>query len=83
MENCPILTSSVEKMVCIVIVGHESFVAMNLIMDSSFLDLKRVIYEVLCHVIQGNLKHDDVISLLSDVAVSLRLIANTMQKLCS
>ncbi|XP_044176473.1 THO complex subunit 2-like isoform X1 [Acropora millepora] len=31
-------------------------------------DLKRIIYEVLCHVIQGNLKHDDVISLLSDVA---------------
>ncbi|XP_068717940.1 THO complex subunit 2-like [Montipora capricornis] len=31
-------------------------------------DLKRVIYEVFCHVIQGNLKHDDVVSLLSDVA---------------
>ncbi|CAH3192277.1 unnamed protein product [Porites evermanni] len=30
-------------------------------------DLKRVIYEVLCHVIRGDLKHEDVLPLLSDV----------------
>lgn len=30
-------------------------------------DLKRVIYEVFCHVIRGDLKQEDALSLLSDV----------------
>lgn len=35
----------------------------------SVLDLKRVIYEVFCHVIRGDLKQEDALSLLSDVTV--------------
>lgn len=35
------------------------------------LDLKRVIYEVFCHVIQGDLRQEDALSLLSDVTVRI------------
>ena len=75
MESCPIPTFSAEKTVCTVVAGYVKLVLMTSIVTGSLLDLKRVIYEVFCHVIQGNLKHDDVVSLLSDVAVRSR--ANT------
>ena len=45
-----------------------------------FADLKRVIYEVLCHVIRGDLKHEDVLPLLSDVTVG-KLLAILISKL--
>ena len=45
-----------------------------------FTDLKRVIYEVLCHVIRGDLKHEDVLPLLSDVTVE-KLLAILISKL--
>ena len=45
-----------------------------------FTDLKRVIYEVLCHVIRGDLKHEDVLPLLSDVTVG-KLLAILISKL--
>lgn len=38
------------------------------------LDLKRVIYEVFNHVIQGDLRQEDAIPLLSDVTVSITFI---------
>lgn len=37
------------------------------------LDLKRVIYEVFNHVIQGDLRQEDAIPLLSDVTVRIHL----------
>ena len=45
-----------------------------------FTDLKRVIYEILCHVIRGDLKHEDVLPLLSDVTVG-KLLAILISKL--
>lgn len=38
------------------------------------LDLKRVIYEVFNHVIQGDLRQEDAIPLLSDVTVRITFI---------
>ena len=42
------------------------------------LDLKRVIYEVFCHVIQGDLRQEDALSLLSDVTVRITLIFSNL-----
>lgn len=39
-------------------------------------DLKRVIYEVFCHVIQGDLRQEDALSLLSDVTVNTHFISS-------
>ena len=39
-----------------------------------------MIYEVLCHVIRGDLKHEDVLPLLSDVTVG-KLLAILISKL--
>ena len=39
-----------------------------------------MIYEVLCHVIRGDLKHEDVLPLLSDVTVE-KLLAILISKL--
>lgn len=48
---------------------RESLLVISRVIIGSLSDLKRVIYEVFCHVVRGDLKHDDVISLLSDVTV--------------
>ena len=42
------------------------------------LDLKRVIYEVFCHVIRGDLKQEDALSLLSDVTVRNTLFSSNL-----
>lgn len=70
MESCRIRTFSAGKTVCKVAVWIKSLEAISSIVIYLPLDLKRVIYEVFCHVIRGNLRHDDAISLLSDVTVS-------------
>ena len=71
--RCLIRTFSVGKMVCIKLgdwVGN--FKLVPTIDSFCVLDLKRVIYEVFCHVIRGDLKQEDALSLLSDVTVRIR-----------
>ena len=74
MESCLIHTSNAGKTVCVVIDWISNLRTISSITFGSLSDLKRVIYEVFCHVIRGDLKHDDVISFLSDVTVRNALV---------
>lgn len=69
MESCLIHTSNAGKTVCVIFDWISNLRTISSITIRSLSDLKRVIYEVFCHVIRGDLKHDDVISFLSDVTV--------------
>ena len=74
MESCRIRISSAETTVCKVVDDRIwNLEAIPSYIVTSLLDLKRVIYEVLCHVIRGDLRHEEVLSLLSDVTVNMSL----------
>ena len=79
MESYRIRISSAEKAVCKV-VGDRIW---NLEAIPSYIvtclsDLKRVIYEVLCHVIRGDLRHEEVLSLLADITVNMSVYKITI-----
>ena len=69
--RCLIRTSSAGKMVCKLVDSVGNFELVPTIDFFCVVDLKRVIYEVFCHVIRGDLKQEDALSLLSDVTVGL------------
>ena len=73
-ETCLIRTFSAERMVCKLVDWVGNFEIVPTINSFCVLDLKRVIYEVFCHVIRGDLRQEDALSLLSDVTVRTTLI---------
>ena len=80
-ENCRCLirTFCAGKMVCIKLVDWVcNFELVPTINSVCVLDLKRVIYEVFCHVIRGDLKQEDALSLLSDVTVRNTLFPSNL-----
>lgn len=80
--RCLIRTFSAGKMVCKLVDWVGNFELFPTIHSFCVLDLKRVIYEVFCHVIRGDLKQEDALSLLSDVTVRNTLVFSNL-KICS
>lgn len=73
-ESCLIRTFSAGKMVCKLVDQVGNFEIVPTIDSFCVSDLKRVIYEVFCHVIRGDLRQEDALLLLSDVTVRNTLI---------